>query len=272
MPAAQSSDSVPLDRSPRGVPRITLKAAVDAVGKLFQGARRAVVSREAAVKVLGYKSLSGPAGGALAALSGYGLISKKGASGIAVSDLAISILHPVSAEQGAKDLVRAALYPQIFADLAASHLECALEVIASTLVQNGFSPDAGNHAATIFKKNAIFANLSSHLVEEGQGESAAVGADGTENDAGRIESDARSLGKDASSHNHKVSPSGSLEELEAAAGRILAVYKVPLGSNEAQITFTGERLEPDDFDALIEYVAIFKKQFVRQQRTQLPEQ
>jgi hypothetical protein len=44
---------------------------------------------------------------------------------------------------------------------------------------------------------------------------------------------------------------------------LLEQYQIPLGANHAQLIFTGDELVADDFDALKEYVEIFKKQFVR---------
>jgi len=40
-----------------------------------------------------------------------------------------------------------------------------------------------------------------------------------------------------------------------------------LGANEAKIVFTGQQLSPDDFDALIDYVRLFKQQFERRTGT-----
>jgi hypothetical protein len=44
---------------------------------------------------------------------------------------------------------------------------------------------------------------------------------------------------------------------------VLTTFKVPFALSEAEIIFTGERIEPEDFDALSEYVGIFKKQYER---------
>jgi hypothetical protein len=44
---------------------------------------------------------------------------------------------------------------------------------------------------------------------------------------------------------------------------VLATYSIPLGSNEVTITFTGKELSVYDFDALADYVTIFRKQFER---------
>lgn len=49
---------------------------------------------------------------------------------------------------------------------------------------------------------------------------------------------------------------------------MLASYSIPLGANEATITFTGEKLSAEDFTALGEYVTLFKAQFERKQKSE----
>ena len=49
---------------------------------------------------------------------------------------------------------------------------------------------------------------------------------------------------------------------------MLAQYSIPIGANEATITFTGAELTAGDFDALADYVVIFKKQFERKQKSE----
>ena len=49
---------------------------------------------------------------------------------------------------------------------------------------------------------------------------------------------------------------------------VLAQYSIPIGASEATITFTGEKLSEEDFDALADYIAIFKKQFERKQKSE----
>lgn len=45
--------------------------------------------------------------------------------------------------------------------------------------------------------------------------------------------------------------------------KVLASYTIPLGQNVAELTFTGEKLEPDDFESLAEYVRLFQKEYER---------
>lgn len=47
---------------------------------------------------------------------------------------------------------------------------------------------------------------------------------------------------------------------------MLASFKIPLGSSEAELIFTGDRLEEEDFDALKEYVDLFKRQYARKSK------
>lgn len=51
--------------------------------------------------------------------------------------------------------------------------------------------------------------------------------------------------------------------VEPEAPTVLARYTIPLGQNEATLVLTGSSLSADDFEALKEYVDLFKKQFER---------
>jgi hypothetical protein len=238
------------DRSPKS-PRNTLKSSVEAAGKLFAGAKRAPISREAAAKTMGYAGITGVSATILASLGGYGLIQKRGAD-ISVSDLAISILHPTGPEQRKAALKQAALLPTLFSQLAEHYLEVDSNVLTSKLVQMGFSPDSAKVTAKVFLSNAAYAELSggsdSGLEENEETEDYQV--------EGGIE-----MPPTISPPNARPAP--SMPTFAAPSKNVLATYKIPLGANEAELVFTGESLEPEDFDALIDYVEIFKKQFQR---------
>jgi len=51
---------------------------------------------------------------------------------------------------------------------------------------------------------------------------------------------------------------------------MLASFKIPLGTCEAELTFTGEQLVEEDFDALLDYVALFKRQYARKAKAGEP--
>ena len=61
-------------------------------------------------------------------------------------------------------------------------------------------------------------------------------------------------------------PAGAALVFPSTLNNVLAQYSIPLGANSAQLTFTGRELVPDDFDALLEYVTLFKKQFERSKK------
>ncbi len=60
---------------------------------------------------------------------------------------------------------------------------------------------------------------------------------------------------------------GVLVDLQQKNKTVLAQYSIPLAGSEATLVFTGRSLSPDDFDALADYVALFKKQFQRRLKT-----
>jgi len=245
------------DRSPKS-PRNPLKSAIEATQKLFGEARRAPVSREAAAKVMGYSGLTGVSSTLLGSMAGYGLTQKKGPN-IAVSDLAIAILHPRSPEQRSESLRAAALAHPLFASLAETHLDCAPSVITSELIHQGFSPEAAAKTAKVFLANAEFAGLTGHSYS-------ATDANDVEDD----DSDQEDPPSDPRPPITREMVPASPPIQASPRGNVLATYKIPLGANEAELVFTGESLEPEDFDALIDYVEIFKKQYERKRKMDAP--
>jgi len=65
---------------------------------------------------MGYNSLNGASAGAISALHKYGLLGRAGDK-IRVSERALRILHPHSAEEGATAIQEAANEPPLFAEL-----------------------------------------------------------------------------------------------------------------------------------------------------------
>ena len=238
------------DRSPKS-PRNSLKTSVDAVAKLFVAAKRAPLPRDAAARAMGYAGLTGVSATILGSLGGYGLIQKRGAD-IGVSDLAISILHPTGPDQRKSALRRAALMPPLFSGLAEHFLEVDSSVLTSKLIQMGFSPDAAKTTAKVFLSNAAFAELS-HSVDSELEENEDL-------DGSLIES-----GTDSPQPISGLipRPSSSIQQAAAPRNNVLATYKIPLGANEAELVFTGQSLDSEDFEALIDFVELIKKQFER---------
>jgi len=229
-------------KSPRS-PNYTLQDALEQVKKLYRQIGKATVKPESAVVALGYKGVNGAALTTLGTLSQYGLIERSKGT-VTVTPLAVRILHPTGDLQLKESLREAALMPKWFKEIHENLGQCSVEVLTSHLVQNDFTPDRAKRTASVYAANKGFANLGDAGTERHE-ETADRGTDHLKSgDADRIK----------------------YEQPPAVGGRqtsVLAQYSIPLGGNEATLTFKGESLSVADFDALIEYVQLFKKQFQR---------
>ena len=233
-------DEIKADRSPRS-PNTSLSDAIEQVRKLHAQIGKAKVSPGSAAVALGYKGANnGAALTTFATLSQYGLIERSKGE-IAITPLAVRIMHPTGEDQRRASLREAALNPPVLAEIHKNFSQLAPEVLTSHLVQGGFTPDRAKRTAEISIANKGFAHLG-------------------ENDI-LTPSDAKKEGKvqtetpDVNTQQEKIA--------QSRPANMLAQYAIPLGGNEATLTFTGQSLSTADFDALIEYVELFKKQFDR---------
>ena len=111
-------------RSPN-YPAIGLSAAVSRLREIWGKERRTAVSPVVAANAIGYKSLSGPARTALAALKKYGLLDDT-PNGVQISDLGIRVLHSEDGSREQNEALReAALKPEIFRSLIETHSEAS---------------------------------------------------------------------------------------------------------------------------------------------------
>lgn len=234
-------------KSPRS-PNYTLQDALDQVKKLHLQIGKATVKPESAAVALGYKGVNGAALTTLGTLSQYGLIERSKGT-VTVTPLAVRILHPTGDLQLKESLREAALTPKWFKEIYENLGQCSVEVLTSHLVQNNFTPDRAKRAASVYAANKGFANL----------EDSGTSKHGETPKRGTI--DNKSEGGERTT-NEKVDFKEGREE-----SNVLAQYSIPLGGNEATLTFKGASLSVDDFDALIEYVELFKKHFERAQKT-----
>jgi hypothetical protein len=233
-----------------------LSEAIELVKKLYDKAGKSKLSPLAAVGELGYAGLSGASLTALGALRAYGLVESERGTGVTVSPLAIKLLHPTDHIQEGFARKEAALFPKVLLELYSDGFRDTNEdVIRNHLIQKGFKPRKAGVAASVYIANFAFANLSDdgrlkEKVEAKEAELAAqVSAKAKETNIG---SQASIIG-------------GVVHAEDKRAKNMLATYSVPLGSNEATITFTGEKLSVEDFDALGDFVDYCKKQFERKQ-------
>ena len=232
-------EEVKVTRSPRS-PSTPLTDAIEQARKLHSQIGRAKVKPESAVIALGYKGLNGAALSTLGTLSQYGLIDRSG-SQVAITPLALKILHPTGEDQRREALRDAALNPPIFREIQKQYDQCSVEVLTSHLVQQNFTPDRARKTASIYAENKGFANLS------------APNGDTQET------TQAPDISKQGQS------PFVLSEVKVDGPQAVLARYSIPLIGNEATITFVGEDLTADDFDALKEFIDYCKKQFQRKQ-------
>lgn len=246
------SDEITKDRSPRA-PGITLQDAIEISRKLYGQARNAALKPEIAAKALGYSGLNGAALAILATLSQYGLVDRSKGM-VAVTPLAVRILHPISDDQCAKAIKDAATAPSIFTGLLNGFEERSPEVVAGHLIQNGFNPDRAKKVAGVYAANRAFAKLE------------VVRNTPLEETEERI-TEPQSSPVMGFSHSFPQ-PQQAVETAPPAvklpeSHKMLAQYTIPLGANQATLVFTGEALTPDDFDALIDFVSFSKRQFER---------
>jgi len=240
------SEEAKRERS-KNCPSIPLSGAIEYAKKLYSKAGKTKIKAEVAVNALGYAGLNGAALTTLGALSQYGLINRDKGSIVSISDAAVRLMHPVNRDQEMHTLEELALNPKVFNELYTDGFHDGTEdLIANHLIQNGFTPDKAKKAAMVFKANIDLAKLKGDSI---------TSADEKKDDLQQIEKPPTGI----------AGSSGLKADLTVlpAKKNMLAQYSIPLGANEATITFTGEKLSVEDFDALCEYVDIFKKQFER---------
>lgn len=146
-------------RSP-SYPALSLREAVDAVGKIERVYRTSVVDRENAAKLMGYSSQSGPANKALAALASYGLLARAGKGDARVTDLATAILHANNDAERREKLLQAAFAPALFRDLKKHFHQVPVPPesgVITYLNRMGFNQSAIKSAASAFLQTAQYA-------------------------------------------------------------------------------------------------------------------
>ena len=233
-------DEIKSDRSPRS-PNTSLSDAIEQVRKLHAQIGRARVKPESAAVALGYKGANnGAALTTFATLSQYGLIERSKGE-IAITPLAVRIMHPTGEDQRRTSLREAALNPPVLADIHENFNQCSPEVLTSHLVQRGFTPDRAKRTAEIHAANKGFAYL---------GEAGTLTPPNAPEER-KDDTDNGGIKTKQEEHTHNQ------------PDNMLAQYRIPLGPNEATLVFTGNHLTLDDFDALIDFVEFSKRQFER---------
>ncbi len=251
------------DRSPRA-PVVELEEAISRVKKLHAQIGRSPVKPEVACRAMGYSGLTGSSLTLLAGFSQYGLIDRSKGM-LAVTPLSLRILHPTSTEQSLGAIREAALAPKIFLDLYNGYNDCSEEVLSSHLVQNGFNLDRAKRVARAYTANKSFAKLDSASAPVVQSE----GKDETPKTPPPLSPPAvvpKTQTLPAFTFEDTMADYGEASSLIPKGQKMLAQYTIPLGANQATLVFTGDKLTPDDFDALVDFVQFSKRQFERAQK------
>ena len=250
-------------RSPNS-PKIPLVEAIELARKLHDKAGKAKIRPDTAAGLLGYGGVNGAVITILGTLNQYGLIDRSRGEGLMVSELAVRLIHPTGNDQKISDLRDAATRPRVFQEIVASgHDQCAEEVLSNHLIHKGFTQDGAKQAASVFVANKAFATP---VIQDTIGASDKPSQSPT-GSAGLDSKPQVSAPTFSYQPAKNPSPASNLP-LESHGGKVLAQYSIPLGSNEATLVIRGTLLTSEDFEALQEYVGLFKRQFERKQKSE----
>jgi hypothetical protein len=246
------SDEIKKDRSPN-YPRLPLEQAIGLANRLYIKIGKAKVKPVVAIGALGYNGVNGASLTTLGTLNAYGLIERERGESVCVSQLAIKQIHPIDLAGELEARRLSALKPKVFSDLfSGGYHAMELDSLCNHLIQQGFTPDGARKASVVFKENISFSKLDGESIIIPNDEIAEMKQPEPKTDRVAIISSPPSV---LPSHSDSKPP-----ELKP----VLAKYSIPLGANEATLIITGERLTADDFDALREYVELFKQQLRRE--------
>lgn len=169
-------------RSP-SYPSTSLGDAVDQVRKIEEKYRGGAVDREAAAKLIGYSSLSGPANKALAALAAYCLVERAGKGEMRVTSLAQDILYSDFAGERRACLRKAAFEPSLFRELQERWPNMAPpeDGVIMYLNRQGFNQSAVVPAARAYLDTLVFLEQSGASESYGEEGSSAPESPGPSN-------------------------------------------------------------------------------------------
>lgn len=146
-------------RSPN-YPSLSLPEAIARIGPVYERERQHPMSRDVALKGLGYNSANGAALGTLSAVAKYGLLDKAGDT-YKVSGRALAILHPSDQEEKAEALRQAAFAPALFAELAEQFPggQVSDDNLRSCLMRKGFSSGSLAGVISAFRETMQMVSL-----------------------------------------------------------------------------------------------------------------
>lgn len=148
-------------RKPRSpsYPSLDLEAAIGRAGRIQSVYSISSVDRAAIVTAMGYSGLSGSALQALASLTAYGLLERRGKGEAGITELAMKVLFSESSGERAEGAREAALSPPAFAMIASKFGEqqtTGADGIVAFLCRNGFNAKAAGIAARSYIESMRF--------------------------------------------------------------------------------------------------------------------
>lgn len=149
-------------RSPN-YPQLDLAEAVSRIAQVFAKDHKHAAPKEVIVQHLGYSGLNGASLSALSALEKYGLLDRDGDK-YRVSDRAIAILHPRSAQEKSDALRSAARAPALFAQLLEEFPDSmpSDENLQAYLIRQGFAPSALGKVIDGFRKTMDMVGITDY--------------------------------------------------------------------------------------------------------------
>lgn len=154
--------------SPR-FPSTSLSKSLENLGKIYGKERRTPTPREAAVKHLGYSSISGASAPVLGSLAHFGLVEECGQGRLRVTALGEAILLPKSEGERTESLIQALHHPKMFSTLlqryGVGHLPSDETMRIDLIRDFGFTEAAAQSFIRSFRTSIEFANPTSNPFE-----------------------------------------------------------------------------------------------------------
>ncbi len=235
-------------RSPN-YPAADLATSIRDVQALYSKNGRSQVGLEPAVKALGFKALSGPSRSRLGALRQYGLVEGTGGT-IKPSDLGLVFcVHAQDTNAYKQALHDAALNPEIFKELAQSHMDAGEDALRYYLeTARHFSKDGAKILAGTFRSAMRLAGLGSGSYDQDM----TTQAPSSQPTRGAIVPGTANL---KLTYPPNVSVGGGGDGVS---------FSWPLSESRiAEVVFHGGLDGEEDLDALIDYLEVVRKQLRR---------
>jgi len=232
-------------------PALSLPDAIERVAALYRAQHTHGAPREVIARGMGYNSPNGASASAISALHKYGLLDRTGDE-IKVSERALRILHPHSAEERAAAVHEAANEPPLFAELNerfAGRMPSD-DLLRNYLIRNGFALEAVTSVITAYRE-------TSEMVER----------EGRAHDSPREQTREHD---DMAASQHRQGVARQRESYETtftpSSGVPFEIFYTPGG----KIRISGELTSPERADEFIRAIEALKLLMVRSDGVQRP--